>query len=76
MSSTPVFDRVFADSNPFKALPTEYTDRYTPEVARQQGQVAGERQERDRILKLIASMKPTKALEALRAEIEKAEDHG
>lgn len=74
MSTTPVFDRVFAQFGGFRALPQEYTDRFTPEVARQQGQLHGERTERERILSIIAGMKPTKALDALRAEIEGTED--
>lgn len=69
MSTTPVFDRVFAQTK-FTAFPVEYTDRYTPEVARQQGELEGVRKERQRILNLIHSRKQTKALEGLRAEIE------
>jgi len=70
----PIFHQVMAD-NRFTALPTEYTDRFTPEVARQQGELNGERKTLDRILAKGRAIKnPTKQLQAFLAEIEEAND--
>lgn len=72
--STPVFDAVL-DANPFKAFPTEYTDRYTPEVARQQGVQHGERQATERFLKRLKAIKnPTKQITTLIRELEDADE--
>lgn len=65
MSTTPVFDRVFRNQN-FKALPTEYTDRFTPEVARQQGYRHGYNQALDTVATIIRSQgKLTKSMQTL-----------
>lgn len=70
----PIFHQVLAESR-FTSLPTEYTDRYTPEVARQQGELLGERKTLDRILaKGHAIKNPTKQLLAFLAEIEEEND--
>lgn len=74
MSDTPVFEEVLA-SNPFTAFPTEYTDRYTPEVARQEGELRGLSKRSEQILNLIAEVeKPTKQLLELRARILRLDD--
>lgn len=63
---TPVFDEVFK-SNPFKAFPTEYTDRYTPDIARQEGIAIGVERRTEQVLDLIDAIpKPSKQLLALR----------
>lgn len=70
----PIFHAVAATHH-FTSLPAEYTDRYTPEVARQQGELIGERKTRDRILaKGYAIKNPTKQLQAFLAEIEEEND--
>lgn len=68
--STPVFDQVFKTHNPFSVMPDEYTDRFTPEVARQQGFAAGYHQALNDITKLICKIKPTKATVQILDEIE------
>lgn len=69
MSDTPVFDEVWK-SNPFTVLPTEYTDRYTPEVARQEG----DRAATQRILERLQAIdKPSKQLKELIKELEEQE---
>lgn len=71
MSDTPVFDRLFAESSPFKALPTEYTDRYTPEVARQQGYKQGAATQIEQLIADIEAIeKPTKQVVELLAKLE------
>jgi hypothetical protein len=70
MSDTPVFERLFKESNPFKPFPTEYTDRFTPEVARQQGFTAGYQQALNDVTKLICKIKPTKTTVKLLDDIE------
>jgi hypothetical protein len=70
----PIFHQVMA-ANRFTSLPTEYTDRYTPEIARQQGVLAGERKAIERMLaKGHAIKNPTKQLQAFLAEIEDEND--
>ena len=73
MSDTPVFEEVLA-SNPFTAFPTEYTDRYTPEVARQEGEMRGLDKRSEQVIALIDAVKnPTKQLLELRAQIQDLE---
>jgi hypothetical protein len=70
----PIFRTVIAD-HPFTSLPPTYTDRFTPEVARQQGVLHGERTTRERILAKGRAIKnPTKQLMAFLAEIEEEND--
>lgn len=60
--ATPIFDEVMG-GNPFSSFPAIYTDRYTPEVARQQGYKQGAEDLRNQILKaLISIKKPSKQL--------------
>ena len=67
----PIFHTVAA-THRFTALPVEYTDRFTPEVARQAGVLSGERTATERILTIGRAIKnPTKQLQAFLAEIEK-----
>lgn len=65
---------VFADTlahHPFKPFPTEYTDRYTPEQARQDGA----RFERQNLINRIRKIdNPTKQVKQLLAELEKEEN--
>ena len=67
--ATPVFDAVAKEhKNKFQAFPPEYTDRYTPEVARHQGFVAGYNQAIGNVLTLAAEIlgsKPTKQAQAI-----------
>lgn len=66
MSTTPVFDRVFASLNPYASMP-EFTERFTPEVARQQGFRAGEDKMLETVLKMISRIdRPTKQIKDLR----------
>lgn len=66
----PIFHAVAA-THRFTAMPTEYTDRFTPEVARQAGVLSGERNATERILAKGRAIKnPTKQLTAFLAEIE------
>lgn len=64
---TPVFDAVAREHRKkFAAFPTEYTDRFTPEVARHQGFVTGYNQAIGNVLTLLAEAgepKMTKQLE-------------
>lgn len=70
----PIFHQVFK-TNSFTALPPTYSDRYTPEVARQQGVLTGERNMRLHILAKGRAIKnPTKQLQAFLAEIEEEND--
>jgi hypothetical protein len=75
MSSTPIATAVARDMKDrgfFKALPTEYTDRYTPESARQLGIEQGWRDRNNEIIaKLKGIAKPTKQVLDLLAELEK-----
>lgn len=72
MTTNPIFDSIFKSS--FKAFPAEYTDRYTPEVARHQGHVTGYNQAIADVLKLFASQpKLTKQSQELLLEIERLE---
>jgi len=62
VNETPVYDALKAGHD-FTKLPTEYTDRYTPEVARNEGWLAGAEKMRERILKMAGEVsKPTKQL--------------
>lgn len=65
--STPIFHQVAAERKTnFKAFPSEYTDRFTPEVARHQGFVSGYNQAIGNVLTLLAEAgkpKMTKQLE-------------
>jgi len=64
----PVFEQVLRE-NPFAKL--EYTDRYTPEVARQEGWKLGAIQMQEVILKKLRKIKsPTKQVQAIIKEIE------
>jgi len=40
---TPIY-QAMVSNRPFKALPTEYTQQFTPEVARQAGDTYGRQQ--------------------------------
>lgn len=69
-----IFRKVLGE-NPFTALPAEYTDRYTPEVARQAGHKAGYQAALDKVIYLIQSTpRPSRQLKALLAEVERLED--
>lgn len=69
----PVFEQVWREQ-PFAKL--EYTDRYTPEQARQDGARKGAVDMQETILKMAKAIKaPTKQLKALIKEIEEIE-HG
>jgi len=74
MSSTPIFDAVL-NKTPFTApVKLDYTDRYTPEVARNEGALYGAEGMRETILKLARAMpKPTKQLQQLIESIEAIE---
>lgn len=64
----PVFEQVWRE-NPFTQL--EYTDRYTPEIARQEGAKHGAIQMQEVILKKLHAIKsPTKQVQAIIKEIE------
>ena len=66
---TPVFDETL-EANPFRAFPTEYTDRYTPEVARKEGERCGVQKAFEFVVSLIdEEPKPTKQLLKLRQQI-------
>ncbi len=71
MSSTPIFDQVIAGIT-FTAPPNlDYTDRYTPEVARNEGALYGAEGMKQEILKLARAVpKPTKQLLELINKIE------
>lgn len=70
----PVFRSVMAD-HPFTALPPTYTDRFTPEVARQQGFKAGWQSALQEVISLAEKQgKPTKQLAGFLAEIERLAD--
>ncbi len=71
MSSTPIFDQVIAGIT-FTAPPKlEYTDRYTPEVARNEGSLYGAENMKQEILKLARAVpRPTKQLQELIQAIE------
>lgn len=60
MSDTPVFDQVW-ESNKFTVLPTEYTDRITPESTRQQGYLEGYADGLDSAIAMLKEQKPTRA---------------
>lgn len=80
MTNWPVADQVARDMRSkgfFKAMPTEYTDRYTPEVARQMGHEQGWRDRNNQIIaKLRLIEKPTKQVAALLAELEEEGTNG
>ena len=62
MTETPVFDEVFK-STVFTTLPTDYTDRYTPETARLEGQQNGQAKMLEAVIAMIdEEPKPTKQL--------------
>lgn len=62
MNETPVFDEVFK-STVFTTLPSDYTDRYTPEVARLEGQQNGQAKMLEVVIAMIdEEQKPTKQL--------------
>lgn len=74
MTNTPIASAVARDMRDrgfFKALPTEYTDRYTPEVAHNLGREQGWRARNNEIIaKLRMIEKPTKQILMLLAELE------
>ncbi len=56
---TPIFDQV-AQSHRFSVLPASYTDTFTPEQARQAGEIYGRAEEKQRILSILKQFsKPT-----------------
>ena len=60
-----IFDQMQRDFK-FTALPTEYTDRYTPEMAREQGKTAGRIAEIEYLLDVIDDCpRPTQQLRNL-----------
>jgi hypothetical protein len=70
MSSTPIFDLIGRQKN-YKIPLTEYVDRYTPEMARQQGVLTGGEDMKRMILALARDVKkPTKQLLDLIEKIE------
>ena len=70
----PIFRQVATD-HPFTALPTTYTDRFTPEVARQQGFKAGWQAALQEVISMAEKQsKPTKQLTSFLAEIERLAD--
>ncbi len=72
--STPVFDSVLAGTK-FTAFPTEYTDRYTPEVARQQGHRAGSAAGIQLAISLLKEIKkPSKQILDIIEKLEEAAD--
>lgn len=73
MSTTPIFDSIFAKG--FSALPTEYTDRYTPEVARQAGYRSGAVDSLTLVLGYLESFKRTKAIDDLIRKIENLKEN-
>lgn len=73
MSDTPVFDQVW-ERNPFTVLPTEYTDRITPETTRQQGYQQGYSEALEHAIALLKEQKPTRATLNLIAALEKHRD--
>ncbi len=59
---TPIFNEV-AQSHRFSVLPTSYTDTFTPEQARQAGEIYGRAEEKQRILTMLKKIKnPTKQI--------------
>lgn len=73
MSDTPVFDTVW-ESNRFTVLPTEYTDRITPETTRQQGYQQGYSEAIAAIIAMLKEQKPTRANLNLIEALEKHAD--
>lgn len=72
--STPVFDSVLRATT-FTAFPVEYTDRYTPEVARQQGHKAGTVVGLELAISLLKEVKkPSKQILDIIAKLEEATD--
>lgn len=73
MSSTPVFDTTFSGFK-FTNLPTEFVDRYTPEMARKEGYLAGLEAMRAEVLSMARAVeKPTRQLQDFAARIEAIE---
>lgn len=74
MSNTPVFDAVLGLHPPTIPVTVDYTDRYTPEVARNEGALYGAESMRELILKLARAVpKPTKQIQDLIQKIEAIE---
>ena len=67
----PIFHQVMAATR-FTSLPAEYTDRYTPDVAKQQGLRLGMRNEIENLIQVIDETfeKPTKQVLHLKALLE------
>lgn len=80
MNETPVFKqtaREWKAKRDFTVMPAEYTDRYSPEVARQMGHEQGWRDRNNQIIaKLRLIEKPTKQVAALLAELEEEGTNG
>lgn len=74
MSNTPVFDALF-NKQPFTApVKLDYSSRYTPEAARNEGALYGAQSMKETILKLARAVpKPTKQLQQLIEAIEELE---
>ena len=65
-----IFDQMQRDFK-FTALPTEYTDRFTPDMARAQGSTAGRRAEIEFLLDYIDDCpRPTRQLLNMRSLLE------
>lgn len=68
--NTPVFTDTLARHR-FTALPREYSDRYTPEVARQAGDTYGRQQHNQAVLDMLKSIKrPSKQLQEIIEKLE------
>ncbi len=75
MTNTPVFNDTLARHR-FTALPAEYTDRYTPEQARQAGDTYGRQQHNQAVLSMLKTIKkPSKALQHVIETLEELEWH-
>lgn len=69
-----IFDQVLASTR-FTTLPTEYTDRFTPEIARQQGVQQGSQSALNFVLGLLENIKkPSIQVQEIIATIRKAAD--
>ncbi len=73
--NTPIFNDTIARHR-FTALPTEYTQQFTPEVARQAGDTYGRQQHNKAVLDLLKSIKrPSKQLTEIINHLEALEWH-